>query len=295
MKKILITGANSFIGCSFEKYIESFGDSYGVDTLDMLDPSWREWDFSSYDTVFHVAGIAHSDGGKISKKKEALYYSVNTDLTLEVAKKAKAEGVGQFIFMSSSIVYGKSGRIGKAKHITRDTVPTPANCYGDSKLRAEKGLFELASDTFGVVALRPPMIYGKGCKGNFATMAKIARKLPVFPKVKNERSVLYVDNLSEFVRLMIDNRERGVFFPQNGEYMNTSDAVALLGKVQGQRVRLIPGFAFLLKIAGVFVGFVNKAFGNLTYDKSMSEYSEDYRLRDFEESVSDSYEGATKV
>ena len=286
MKKILITGAGSFIGLSFEKYMEQFGEEYSVDTVDMLDPSWREKDFSVYDTVFHVAGIAHSDGGKISKEREELYYSVNTDLTLEVAGKARTEGVGQFIFMSSSIVYGGSSKIGKSKHITLDTVPTPANCYGDSKLRAEKGLFEMASESFKVVALRPPMIYGKDCKGNFATMVSIAKKTPIFPMVKNERSVLYVDNLSEFVRLMIDNEESGIFFPQNSEYMNTSFAVKLLGEAKGKKIRLLRGFTLPLRMAAVFIGFINKAFGSFTYDKQMSEYKQEYRKVGFEQSIS---------
>lgn len=295
MKKILITGAESYIGVSFEKYLESFGDAYQVDTVDMRDGSWREYDFSSYDTVFHVAGIAHSDGGKISREREALYYAVNTDLTIETAKKAKADGVCQFIFMSSSIVYGKSSSVGKSKHITPDTEPSPANCYGDSKLKAEKGLWELSTDSFKVVVLRPPMIYGRGCRGNFGTMAKIADKAPIFPKVKNERSVLYVDNLSEFIRLMIDNGESGTFFPQNREYMNTSEAVRLLGAAKGRRIRLWRGFTLMLRMAGAVVGFVNKAFGSFTYDMGMSEYKEDYRKVRFEESIAIAYGKQDKV
>ena len=295
MKKILITGAESYIGVSFEKYLESFGEAYQVDTVDMRDGAWREKDFSSYDTVFHVAGIAHSDGGKISREREALYYAVNTDLTIETAKKAKADGVGQFIFMSSSIVYGKSSAIGKSKHVTPDTEPSPANCYGDSKLKAEKGLSELVSDSFKVVILRPPMIYGRGCRGNFGTMARIADKVPVFPKVKNERSVLYVDNLSEFIRLMIENGECGTFFPQNREYMNTSEAVRLLGKAKGRRIRLLGGFTLALRMMGVLVGFVNKAFGSFTYDKAMSEYKEDYQKISFDESIAIAYGKQEKV
>lgn len=285
MKRILITGANSYIGTSFEKYIkENFADKYEVDTVDMIDGSWREKDFSSYDVVYHVAGIAHSDNGKISAEKEKLYRSVNTDLTVEVAKKAKAEGVKQFIFMSSAIVYGESSKIGKKKVITKDTSYNPANCYGDSKVQAELGILPLNCDSFKVVVLRPPMIYGKGSKGNFPQLEKFA-KLPFFPYVKNERSMLYIGNLVEFVRLMIENEESGVFHPQNKEYSNTSELVKMIGGVKGKKVHLVKGFGWALKVMSLFTGLVNKAFGNLSYDKSLSEYKEEYRKYSLEESI----------
>lgn len=141
MKRILITGANSYIGTSFEKYIfDHFAGRYQVDTIDMIDGSWRERSFVGYDSVFHVAGIAHSDNGKISDEKARLYYAVNTDLTIETAKKAKAEGVKQFVFMSSAIVYGDSAPIGIQKIITKETLVAPTNCYGDSKVQAYHGL-----------------------------------------------------------------------------------------------------------------------------------------------------------
>ena len=290
MKRILITGADSFVGTSFERYISEYPE-YSVDTVDMLEGAWRECDFSGYDVVFHVAGIAHSDGGRISKEREALYYSVNTDLTVEVAKKAKREGVGQFIFMSSSIVYGKSGAVGKTKHITARTEPSPLNCYGDSKLKAEAGILPLNDDDFKVVVLRPPMIYGKGGKGNFITLEKIAKRLPIFPYVKNERSMLYVDNLSEFIRLMIENCESGVFYPQNAEYTNTSDMVKLIGAANGKRVRLIKGFGWLIRICAVFFPFLNKAFGNFTYDKEISKYCKEYCKYTLEDSIKNIYDG----
>ncbi|MBR1676812.1 MAG: NAD-dependent epimerase/dehydratase family protein [Clostridia bacterium] len=286
MKKILITGANSYIGTSFEKYIkENFPEDYIVETIDMIDGSWRMKNFSGYDVVYHVAGIAHSDSGKISAEKEKLYRSVNTDLTIETAKKAKADGVKQFIFMSSAIVYGDSAPIGKKKIITKDTVPTPANCYGDSKLQAENGILPLSDENFKVCVLRPPMIYGKGSKGNYPTLAKMALKLPFFPYVKNERSMLYIGNLVEFVRLMIDNEENGIFFPQNAEYSNTSELVKIIAAAHGKNIRLIKGFGWVLKILSIFTGIVNKAFGNLTYDQQLSEYKWDYRLFSFDESI----------
>lgn len=286
MKRILITGANSYIGTSFEKYLEAnYPENYVVDTVDMIDGAWRERDFSGYDSVFHVAGIAHSDNGKITKEKEALYYAVNTDLTVETATKAKADGVRQFVFMSSAIVYGESAPIGKAKTITRDTPVSPANVYGDSKVQAENGIRPLADEGFQVVVLRPPMIYGKGSKGNYPTLAKMARKLPFFPYVKNERSMLYIENLCEFVRLMVENEEQGTFWPQNAEYTNTSEMVKFIGETCGKKVRLVKGMTWILKIMSHVTGLVNKAFGNLSYDMSLSEYRADYRKKSLKDSI----------
>ena len=284
MKRILITGANSYIGTSFEKYMAQWPEKYQVDTVDMIDGSWREKDFSSYDVVYHVAGIAHSDNGKISKEKEKLYRSVNTDLTIEVAKKAKVEGVKQFIFMSSAIVYGNSGKIGKKKVITKDTPCNPANCYGDSKLQAELGILPLNDSSFKVVVVRPPMIYGKSSKGNFPQLEKFA-KFPFFPYVKNERSMLYIGNLVEFIRLMIENNEEGIFWPQNEEYSNTSELVKMIAAAKGKKVRLLNGFGWFLKLMSVFTGLVNKAFGNLTYAHEISEYKDNYIKYSLKESV----------
>lgn len=286
MKRILITGANSYIGTSFENYIKSnFSEKYEVSTIDMIDGSWREKSFAGYDVVYHVAGIAHSDSGKISAEKEKLYRSVNTDLTIETAKKAKADGVRQFIFMSSAIVYGDSAPIGKKKVITKDTPTNPANCYGDSKVQAELGIISLQDETFKVCILRPPMIYGNGSKGNFPALEKFAKKLPLFPYVKNERSMLYIGNLIEFVRLMIENEEQGIFCPQNKEYSNTSEIVKEIAKANGKKIRLVKGFGWALKIMSHFTGLVNKAFGNLSYDMSFSEYKQDYSLLSLEESI----------
>ena len=286
MKKILITGANSYIGTSFEKYIkENYPNDYIVDTVDMIDGTWREKDFSGYDSVFHVAGIAHSDNGKIGEEKAKLYYSVNTDLTIETAKKAKQDGVKQFIFMSSAIVYGESAPIGKTKLITKDTPVSPANSYGDSKVQAESGITSLNDEAFNVVILRPPMIYGKGSKGNYPLLAKIALKTPIFPYVNNQRSMLYIENLCEFVRLMIENEEQGTFWPQNAEYSNTAELVKMIAEANGKKVRLIKGFTWALKIMSHATGLVNKAFGSLSYDMSLSEYRDDYRIVTLEKSI----------
>lgn len=285
MKKILITGANSYIGTSFEKYIAQFGDEYQIDTVDMIGDSWKSKSFKGYDTVYHVAGIAHSDSGKITKEKAKLYYDVNTKLTIQTARKAKSDSVQQFIFMSSAIIYGDSAPIGKKKMITRDTPVSPANCYGDSKVKAEKGLLKLEDENFKVVILRSPMIYGKGSKGNYPLMSKLAQKMPVFPKVQNCRSMLYIENLCEFVRLMIENEESGIFFPQNSEYSNTSELVKMIAAEHGKRIVLVKGCTIPLKMVGLATRLVDKAFGNLAYDQKMSKYKDEYRVRSLKESI----------
>ena len=286
MKRILITGAGSYIGTSFDRYLKAnYPDQYEVDTIDMLDGSWQEKSFRGYDSVFHVAGIAHSDNGKISDEKAKLYYSVNTDLTVETAKKAKQDGAKQFVFMSSMIVYGDSAPIGKQKIITKDTPVSPANCYGDSKVQAENGIRPLNDDNFKVVILRPPMIYGKGSKGNYLTLSRLAQKVPIFPYVKNERSMLYIENLCEFVRLMVENEEAGTFFPQNSEYSNTSEMVKMIDEAHGKKIHLVRGFTWALKLLSHFTGIVNKAFGSLSYDISLSEYESNYRLVSLSESI----------
>lgn len=292
MKKILITGAGSYIGMSVERYLSRWPEKYQVDTLDMLEESWREADFSGYDSVFHVAGIAHSDSGAITPERERLYYRVNTDLAIETAQKAKAEGAKQFIYMSSAIVYGNSAPLGQRKRITRDTPVNPANAYGNSKVKAEEGLLPMSCDGFRVVILRPPMIYGPGSRGNYPTLAKLAVKLPVFPKVDNERSMLYIGNLAEFVRLMVENREAGIFWPQNREYVNTTNLARLIAGAHGKKLLTVGGTAWALKLMGKVTGLVDKAFGNLSYDQSLSQYREEYRLTDLQDSITET-EGKT--
>ena len=293
MRKILITGAGSFIGTSFENYIKNHAnhDEYEISVMDTLTgklvggESEDIWNFDGYDVVFHVAGIAHADVGKVTEEGKELYRKVNTELAIETAKKAKAAGVKQFIFMSSAIVYGASSPIGKEKIITKDTKPEPENFYGESKLNAETGLLELSAGDFKVVILRPPMIYGPGCKGNYNSLRKFALKLPIFPKVKNERSMLYIDNLCEFVRLMIDNEESGIFHPANAETSNTSEMVKMIAEAHGKKKALMGGLTWLLKLLSHFTGLVNKAFGNLTYAEKLTEYKENYRVYSLAESI----------
>lgn len=281
--RVLITGANSYVGTHVEQWLAQWPDRFEVDTIDMQDPSWREHDFSGYDTVYHVAGIAHADVGSVTDEQKAAYYAVNTDLAIECAQRAKDAGVSQFILMSSMIVYG-----GK-DWIDASTEPAPVNFYGDSKWRADQGVRALADDNFKVAVLRPPMIYGRGSKGNYPQLAKLATKLPAFPQVRNRRSMLHIDNLCEFVRLIIEDRAEGVFFPQNAEHVCTSDMVRAIAKVRGHRIVMVPGMSFpadlMGKVPGKVGGLASKAFGDSAYDLALSDYPRNYRVRTFEESI----------
>lgn len=275
MKNILITGKNSYIGTSLENWLMREPDKYKVDTVDMKDRSWKEKDFSSYDVVFHVAGIAHI---KETSDNQNLYYKVNRDLAYETAQKAKQDGVEQFIFLSSMSVYGIEQGV-----IDKNTPLTPNSAYGKSKIEAEKLINKLQDDSFTVATLRPPMVYGKGCRGNYPRLVGLALKTPIFPKVDNKRSMIYIDNLSEFVKRLIDNRSGGLFFPQNANYVNTSEMVRIIAEVHGKRVVMTKLFNPLLRLLNVST--VNKVFGDLVYDMSMSNYVSDYRVCGFRESI----------
>ena len=300
--KVLVVGAGSYIGETFASYTKEHYPNIEVTTVGTLNGEWRDVDFSAYDCIYDVAGIAHADVGNVSEEVKEKYYAVNTDLTLEICKKAKEENSNkedsaagekkktQFIFMSSAIIYGDSAPYGKEKMIDEDTVPQPANFYGDSKWQADKGVRALASDTFNVAVLRPPMIYGKGSKGNYPTLAKLAKKLPIFPDVDNERSMLYVGNLCEFLCLLMLSGEGGIYFPQNREYTKTSQMVKEISKVAGKGIietkALNPAVKIGQKVPGKIGGLVDKAFGNLAYDQKLSRYEGiEYQKSSLEESI----------
>ena len=293
VKKVLITGAGSYIGESFSTYASNNYPSLSISAIDMLDGSWRDKDFSSYDIVYHVAGIAHADVGNVDEATKEKYYKVNTDLAVEVAEKAKAEGVKEFIFMSSMIVYGDSAPYGKKKVVDEHTVPQPANFYGDSKLQADVAVRDLADDGFKVIVLRPPMIYGKGSKGNYPTLAKLAKKLPVFPRIENERSMLHIDNLCEFLCqiMLVEFRTPSVvLIPQNAEWTKTYEMVREIGEVCGKSIKLLkvlnPAVWLGSKMPGKIGGLVNKAFGNSCYAHEISVYEGiDYQKVDLKESI----------
>ena len=257
MKRILITGAKSYIGESVRDYLMADPEKYQVEIKDTMRWEPQISDFESFDAVFNVAGIAHI---KETAENRHLYYDINRDLVIRIAESAKAAGVKQFILLSTMSVYGLTvGRIEK-------TTPTnPVNAYGKSKVEADEAIEKMTDDSFKFACLRPPMVYGKGCKGNYQSLRKFALKSPVFPNYNNQRSMIYIGNLCEFVRQVIDVECGGLFFPQNKEYTRTSDMVREIAKSHGKMIKLTKVFNWAINICEADV--IKKVFGDLVYEK----------------------------
>lgn len=259
MKKILITGANSYIGMSVEAWLKRFPDEYQIDTLDMIKPTWRDYRFEGYEVVFHVAGIVHQ---KETKENERLYYEVNYKLAVEAAKKSKAAGVRQFIILSSMSVYGLSQGM-----VTKNSIPSPKTFYGKAKWMADQEIEKLQSNDFLVTILRPPMVYGKNCKGNYQLLRKFALKSPVFIKFENERSMIFIDNLCAFVKDVIDKERTGIFQPQNKEYVSTTEMVREICSVHHKVIFFVKIFHPIIYFLRGKIDVFQKVFGSLVYEK----------------------------
>lgn len=294
MKKILLTGVNSYIGTNLKRYLQEYNikqnkECYIVKCISQREAAWEQEDFSGYDTVVDVTGLAHADGDKVSGETGQKYYDINWKLAVKTALKAKEEGVKQFIYLSSSMVYGDSAPVGEKKHIVGETKPSPTNCYGDSKWRAEQALQELATDDYHVAILRVPFVYGTGCKGNYTALLRLVRTIPVFPSVANSRSMIYIENLNEFLRLVIEDGQGGLFFPQNARYYSTAELAQAIGEAIGRKIHLCgilnPVVWILSHFPGKIGRLTKKAFGSLTYDLELSKHPAGYQLYDLRESI----------
>ena len=297
MKRVLITGLNSYIGNSFEQYIREVPNvAIETEKISLKKDGWERESWEGYDVVLHVAGLAHVDVAHADEETKQRYYRINRDLAGQVAKKAKDDKVRQFIYLSSIIVYGDSAPIGKEKRITEETKPAPANFYGDSKLQGEQAVLKFRSenylDVFRVLILRLPMIYGKNSRGNFPKLKKLAEKTLIFPNVENQRSMLYIENLCELIRISVDRELNGILYPQNREIVSTGELVRLLGEQRRKKIMLVPGFTPIPKLCAHLTGYVNKIFGNLEYDRELDILGFEYCRYSLQESLMDMEERA---
>lgn len=258
MIRVLITGANSYIGSNVEKWFSKKPNEFEVETLDVKNPNWIEKNFVGYNVIFHVAGIVHQKEKKYMKKT---YFKVNRDLAYQIAEKAKKENVNQFIFMSSMSVYGLSQ--GK---ININTAPNPISYYGKSKFEAEKSILKLSNKRFIVSILRAPIIYGKNSPGNFSKIVKYSKYLLFFPNTLNSRSMLYIKNFCIILEQVVLDKLENYIYPENKEKVNTFEIVKELRLQYGKKTINMYFLSFMIKIFGIFFHDIKKIFGSLFYE-----------------------------
>ena len=288
MLKLLITGKSGFIANAVLEHLKD-SDEIEASAVSVRGGEWKKMSFSGYDAILHTAGIAHVDPDPSLADQ---YDKINHRLTVEIAKKAKAEGVRQFIFLSSIIVFGDASRAGVRRTITTKTSPAPSGAYGQSKLDAENALRRLSCDSFRAAIIRPPMVFGRGCRGNYNTLAKLAEKLPVFPEFYNNRSMLYVENLAELIRLIVLRCDRGIFHPQDTVPRSVTEIVHEICHVHGKHMRFSRILALPVYILG-FRGLARRAFGDMAYSRTISQYPVNYRIVGFQEAIRRTEGGTT--
>lgn len=258
MKKVLIIGANSYIGKKFNSYVQNNHiNNLSVFLVSASDGSWKSIDFKSFDCILHLAAIAHR---KENKKLKKIYHDINYKLAVDVAHLAKMSGVRQFIFMSTAAVYNPGDRC-----ITKYTKPNPKSYYGFYKLMAEEEICKMGDNLFKIVIVRSPMVYGEGCKGNYQKLKKLARFLPIFPDYHNKRSMIHIDNFCKFLIDVIINEKNGIFFPQDKKYIDTCEMFVELRNKIGKRTRLTKVLNFLIKLLIPYSKTFSKLFGDFYY------------------------------
>lgn len=273
---ILIFGAGSYIGEHYREALEARG--HNLKMVDAIKVKPADIDFSDIDSVINVAGIAHV---KITPDMEDLFYQVNTNLAIDLCREARAHGVKQYIYMSSMNVYGDTS---KCIHCREQE--NPKNFYGMSKLLADQGIHKMESATFKVASVRPPVVYGKGCKGNFVLLMKLSNFFFIFPSFKNTKSMIYIDNLSNFICELVENGDGGYFHPQNASYTSISEIVRDIRSAMGKSTLIIPGFGWVVKLAMKFSHKVERAFADDYYDMKFSKYGDNsYCSVGFSESI----------
>lgn len=281
--KVIITGEKGYIGVSLKNWLLNKEDIEEVKMLDVRAEDWKQESFAGYDAIVHLAGIVHR---KETPEMEKDYYTVNTELTAALAQKAKNDGVGQFVFMSTMAVYGSAESFRHSVKIDESTPANPVTYYGKSKLAAEEKLKQLLDKTFAVSIVRPPLVYGKNCPGNYQTLRKLVLKVRAFPKIRNQKSMIFIDNLCELLYLIMHSRSAGMFYPQNKELVSTAEMARLVAKCNRVPVWFSVLPIPLLYLADVLTDKVSKAFGSLYYAPELSAHFKNrYCVCDFDESI----------
>lgn len=286
--KILIIGKNSYIGNHIDEWLTKYG--HKVEQLDVLTEDWRAYDYSPYDAIVHVAGIVH----RPDCQDWNLYKAVNCDMPVQIASQFKSsrgsKGLkGQYIYFSTMGVYDAGKKL--APSIVDENTPILIegnSMYGKSKAMAEVELAKLKDGNFDVAFVRPPSVYGRGCKGGYITgFKKIAQMLPIIPRAYENacQSFIYIDNLSECVRLIAENHLSGAFCPQDDEIPNANRLLEVICKGIGKKYRSSRLLGVCLRMVS-FIPLVKKAYGGIEYSRKLSDIpGMDYVVVPFEEAM----------
>lgn len=268
---IIVTGEKGQLSVSIKDYLLELGFLDAM-CLSVRGLKWETFDFENVDTIVHVAGVVPKPGVTTDD-----FYSVNRDLTGRLARRAKEKGVKRFIYISSMAVYGTSASLDpKVGRIDSKTPCRPTSDYGESKLEAEKLLLQLESDNFKVTIIRVPSIYSFDKREYFEQYELICRKFRCIPMAFRNcyRSAISVNNLCEFIHIVIVNNVDGVLCPDNGP-MSASDYCAIIHP-EMKRSRLI---GFCIEKFMRWHPMVKLLFGALYYDSSLSDtFGGSYRV-----------------
>lgn len=287
---VLVTGANGFVGGALHRSLSSASRFHSVGLCrtftsdciaapdivyaDFLSPDFKNVGvFSRVSAVVHCAARVHVMSDTVSDPLSE-FRRVNVEGTLNLARQAAASGVKRFIFISSIKVNGEATYAGRS-FCPSDT-PAPEDPYGISKLEAERGLMQLADEaSMEVVIIRPPLVYGPGVKGNFASLIKLMRKRFPLPlgAINNKRSLVGVDNLVDLIIRCIDHPAAAnqVFLAGDGEDLSTTELLRGLAEAIGSPARLIPVPAGLLSLGSAVLGkraVAQRLLGSLQVDIS---------------------------
>lgn len=279
MKKVLVTGKNGDLSMAVASWLS--GRGYIAENVSLRDERWKNLDFSSFDSVVHIAGIVPKDGVKVED-----FYNINSNLTRDFGVKVKADGVRHFIYISSMAVYGKEPSLDVKKGLVTDKTPCePVSDYGKSKLLAEKYLQEIEDENFSVARIRVPSIYGKGKTEYLEQYKHLNEKFKKIPKAFNDRykSVIYIDNLCELIYLAVSEKTSGVICPDDGQYSAYDICRALSPQKKTSRLMGL-GLEILLKknIS------IKNYYGAIFYDKNLTEiYEGKYRIQTLEKAISE--------
>ena len=265
---ILIAGKNSYIGRHVGEYILAHEPRAKVEYISVRDDSWRSMDLSTYDGVVFAAAIVH----RKDITDPAVYHRVNAVLPFEFAKKAKAEGVKHFLFLSSIAVYGVEKGLPRGNIVSADTPLAPFRPYGISKLEGERLLQTLEDETFLLTIVRTINVYGKDCPGNYiARFMSITKKLPVLPKayLDVKQGFIHVESLSKLCYLALKADRGGIYHAQDPQAVSAYELLQSLAKAMGLKKRGMPCHTAVRLLPRVSP--VMKLFGGVAYDPALTK------------------------